>query len=70
MTRREIAESVFTILAILALWPVILGWDHPVYQAVLVVVLVILAVLVVHKFRRIRQMYEDQKPEARKRPPR
>jgi membrane protein implicated in regulation of membrane protease activity len=67
MTRREIGEAVFTILAICSLWPAILGWDHPLYQVVLVAVLAVLVILVVHKFRRIRQMHEETKLEAKKR---
>lgn len=67
MTRREIAEAVFTILAILSIWPVILEWDHPLYRVILGVVLVILIVLVVGKFRRIRQEYDKTLPEAKKR---
>ncbi|OGG45935.1 MAG: hypothetical protein A3F84_20570 [Candidatus Handelsmanbacteria bacterium RIFCSPLOWO2_12_FULL_64_10] len=30
--RQVIAEDVFIILSILALWPSILGWDHMVYD--------------------------------------
>ena len=69
MTTREKLEAGFTILAILALWPVILGWENPVYQVVLGVILVVFIGLVVQKFRRIRSIYNASKVEAKKRRP-
>ncbi len=69
MTRKEKLEAGFTILAIFALWPVVLGWENPVYQVVLGVILVIFIALVAQKFRRIRAIYNASKVEARKRKP-
>jgi len=69
MTRKEKLEAVFTLFAILALWPVILGWDNPIYQIVLGVLLVIFIALVIQKFRRIRTTYNESKIEAKKRKP-
>lgn len=69
MTRKEKLEAGFTILAIFALWPVVLGWENPVYQVVLGVILVIFIALVAQKFRRIRAIYNTSKVEARKRKP-
>ena len=69
MTRKEKLEAGFTILAIFALWPVVLGWENPVYQVVLGVILVIFIVLVAQKFRRVRAIYNASKVEARKRKP-
>lgn len=66
MTKREIAEWIFTILAIASLWPAMLGWNHPVYQVAMGVVLAILVVLVVGKFRRMRKVYDGTKVEAKK----
>jgi uncharacterized membrane protein len=67
MTRREIVESIFTILAIIALWPVLLNWEHPLYQVFLGVILVILCVLVIGKFRRIRKEFDKTKIETKRR---
>ena len=69
MTTREKLEAGFTILAIFALWPVILGWENPVYQVVLGVILVVFIALVAQKFRRIRSIYNASKVEAKKRRP-
>ncbi len=69
MTTKEKFEAGFTILAILALWPVILGWENPVYQVILGVFLVVFIVLVVQKFRRIRAMYNESRVDAKKRTP-
>ena len=69
MTKREIAESVFTILAILSLWPMMLGWSHPIYHAILGVMLVILCALVIGKFRRVRQEADKKRLDVRNRPP-
>ncbi len=67
MTTREKLEAGFTILAILALWPVILGWENPIYHVILGVFLVVFIVLVFQKFRRIRAMYNESRVEAKKR---
>ena len=69
MTTKEKLEAGFTILAILALWPVILGWENPVYQVVLGVILVVFIVLVTQKFRRMRAIYNATRVEAKKRGP-
>lgn len=69
MTKREIAESVFTILAILSLWPMLLGWSHPLYHVILGVELVILCALVIGKFRRFRQEADKKRLDVRNRPP-
>ena len=69
MTTKEKLEAGFTILAILALWPVILGWENPVYQVVLGVILVVFIVLVTQKFRRMRAIYNATRVEAKKRRP-
>lgn len=69
MTTKEKLEAGFTILAILALWPVILGWENPLYQVALGVILVVFIVLVAQKFRRIRSIYNATKVEAKKRRP-
>ncbi len=69
MTTKEKLEAGFTILAILALWPVILGWENPLYQVVLGVILVVFIALVAQKFRRIRAIYNATRVEAKKRKP-
>ncbi len=69
MTTKEKLEAGFTILAILALWPVILGWENPVYQVVLGVILVVFIALVTQKFRRMRAIYNATRVEAKKRRP-
>ncbi len=69
MTTKEKLEAGFSLLAILALWPVILGWENPAYQVVLGVILVVFIALVVHKFRRIRAIYNKTRLEAKKRRP-
>lgn len=66
MTKSEIAERIFTILAIAALWPMILGWHSLIYKIILVVILVILSVLLVNKFRRINQVFRDDRSQNRK----
>ena len=67
MTNKEKFEAGFTLLAILALWPVILGWENPIYQVILSVFLIVFVVLVVHKIRRIRGMYKESMVEAKNR---
>ena len=69
MTKREKLEAGFTIVAIFALWPVVLGWENQIYQVVLGVILVVFIVLVAQKFRRLRAIYNATRVEARKRKP-
>ncbi len=68
MTKREIGESIFPILAIIALWPVLLNWEHSLYQIFLGVILVVLCVLVIGKFKRIRDEFDKTKIETKRRP--
>ncbi|MBI4552598.1 MAG: hypothetical protein HY710_10055 [Candidatus Latescibacteria bacterium] len=65
MTKRELAERLFTLLAIASLWPTILGWTHPIYKVILIVVLAILCLLLVNRFRRINQVFHDHRPKDR-----
>ena len=67
MTNKEKIEAGFTILAIMALWPVILGLDNPIYHVILAIFLAIFIVLVVNKFRRIRAIYKESMLEVKKR---
>lgn len=64
MTKPELAERLFTLLAIASLWPIILGWTHPIYKVILIVVLAILCLLLVNKFRRINQVFHDHRPKG------
>ena len=66
MTKREIGESIFTILAIIALWPVLLNWEHPLYQVFLCIILVVLCVLVIGKFKRLRDEFDKTKIETKR----
>lgn len=56
-------EDIFTLLCIFTLWPVLLGWQHPIYQATLYVALVGLIVILVRRVRRFqtarREVEED-----------
>ena len=38
--RGRLLEDIFILLCVLSLWPVILGWNHFLYQALLYAVLV------------------------------
>ena len=51
----RLAEDIFIILCILSLWPVILGWDEPVYEFALYVVLAGLLVIFFRRVKRFRQ---------------
>lgn len=56
-------EDVFILLCILSLWPVILGWQEPIYQVVLYGALLGLVVILVRRVRRFaaaRRELEDQ----------
>ena len=48
-------EDVFIILCILSLWPVILGWDDPVYQFALYLALAGLLVIFFRRIKRFNQ---------------
>jgi len=51
----RLGEDIFIILCILALWPVILGWDEPVYEFALYVALAGLLVIFFRRVKRFRR---------------
>lgn len=61
--RVRLFEDLFILLCILALWPVILGWDEPVYEFALYVALAGLLVIFFRRIRRFRkasdQLHQD-----------
>jgi hypothetical protein len=52
--RQIIAEDVFIILSILALWPTILGWDHVVYDLLRYAALAGLVLIFIRRLKRYR----------------
>lgn len=54
----RLCEDIFIVLCILSLWPVILGWDEPVYEFALYVAL---AGLLVIFFRRIKRFQKAKR---------
>jgi hypothetical protein len=52
--RQIIAEDVFIILSILALWPTILGWDHVIYDLLRYAALAGLVLIFIRRLRRYR----------------
>jgi len=61
MSRTEIAESALIVMALLSLWPVILGHRSALYSLWLIVVLGAMVWLAVRRFRRIRAAAEEAK---------
>ena len=51
----RIAEDIFIPLAILAIWPTILGWEGIVFKGLQWVVLVGLAIILVRRIKRIKR---------------
>jgi hypothetical protein len=51
----RLAEDIFIILCILSLWPVILGWEEPVYEFALYVALAGLLVIFFRRVKRFKQ---------------
>ena len=58
--RLRLLEDLFILVCILALWPVVLGWQHPVYEVILYIAL---AGLVFIFYRRINR-FRDARREA------
>lgn len=52
--RQIVAEDVFIILSILALWPTILGWDHLVYDLLRYAALAGLVLIFIRRLKRYR----------------
>lgn len=53
--RARLAEDIFILLCILSLWPVIFGWRHPVFEALLYAALAGLVLILVRRVRRFAQ---------------
>ena len=56
---KHLLEDIFILLCIGSLWPVILGWNHPIYQAVLYLALAGLLVILVRRIKRFRQVRDE-----------
>ncbi|MBI2501750.1 MAG: hypothetical protein HYW07_00750 [Candidatus Latescibacteria bacterium] len=52
-------EDIFIVLCILSLWPVILGWDEPVYEFALYVALAGLLVIFFRRVKRFQKAKRD-----------
>ena len=52
--RQIILEDIFIILSILALWPMILGWDEAVFQALKYITLAGLVYIFIRRLRRYK----------------
>ena len=67
MTKTEIVESVFSIVALVSLWPLIfLRWRSPWYYVYLYAVIAVLLVISVRRFRRFRRLLEEQRERQEK----
>ena len=55
--RQIIAEDVFIVLSILALWPTILGWDHVIYEIIKYAALAGLVLIFIRRLKR----YQDRR---------
>ena len=53
--KARLYEDIFIILCILSLWPVILGWDEPVYEFALYVALAGLLVIFFRRMKRFQK---------------
>ncbi|MDA0334660.1 MAG: hypothetical protein O2782_05810 [bacterium] len=53
--RGRLLEDIFILLCVLSLWPVILGWNHFLYQALLYAALGGLVFVLVRRARRFSQ---------------
>ncbi len=52
-------EDIFIILCILALWPVILDWEEPIYEFALYVALAGLLVIFFRRVKRFRRANDE-----------
>ena len=61
MRRIEILESVLIVVALASLWPLLVGFHHPVYSLWLCVMLGAMVWVAVRRLRRIRAAAEEAK---------
>ena len=71
----RVVEGAIIVLGLLSFWPLTLGYNSLAYQCGLVVMLVLLAVLAVVRFRRVRDAFDresasrsEDAPSAERRP--
>ena len=57
--RGRLVEDIFILLCVLSLWPVILGWQHPIYEVGLYVALAGLVAILVRRARRFSQARQE-----------
>ena len=58
---RHLFEDIFILLCILTLWPVILGWNHLIYEILLYVALTGLVAIFYRRIKRFRQARDEFK---------
>lgn len=49
----RLLEDIFILVCILSLWPVVMGWQGPIYQVILYAALTGLVVILVRRVRRL-----------------
>ena len=59
----RLIEDAFILLCILTLWPVILGWNHLIYEILLYVALTGLVAIFYRRIKRFRQARDEFKKE-------
>ena len=60
---RHLLEDIFILLCILVIWPVILGWNHLIYEILLYVALAGLVWIFIRRIRRFRQARDELKQD-------
>ena len=60
---RPLLEDIFILMCILVIWPVILGWNHLIYEILLYVALAGLVWIFIRRIRRFRQARDELKQD-------
>ena len=59
----HLLEDIFILMCILVIWPVILGWNHLIYEILLYVALAGLVWIFIRRIRRFRQARDELKQD-------
>ena len=60
---RHLIEDIFILICILVIWPVILGWNHLIYEILLYVALAGLVWIFFRRVKRFRQARDELKQD-------
>ena len=66
--RSAIWETVAIFFAIVAMWPLVLRWEGPIFQVLLYLALLVMIVVFVRRWKKFHRLFERKRDEEKEAP--